>query len=441
MFSKLWWKSSTKHYNCMHEEFLHYLWQYKMYNNRSLKTQCGLHVEVIHPGTYNVNAGPDFFNAKIKIGDTLWAGNVEVHINASDWNEHKHQMDKAYDNVILHVVEKDDVPITRSNGQLIPVLKITYASRLLNEYLQLTNSNDWLACAAHLKEVSSFDISLWMQRMLIEKLEHKTMDIQRMLDLTIQNWDETFYRLLFRSFGFGVNGDPFELLAQSIPLKILLKYCDNRLLVEALLFGQAGFLEEVNEEGYVNHLVRDYRFLKDKHGLRPIEKHLWKFLRLRPSNFPTIRMAQLAALLIKLKGVFGMLINEPDIKRVNKFFEVEVSPYWQQHYTFQRKSCKKGKNIGIHSRNLIIINTIVPYLFAYGKLNGDNGYIQRSLDWLSGIRAEKNALLDQWVAKEISVNNAGDSQALIYLSKNYCKLKKCLRCRIGHQVLAIKNDA
>ncbi|WP_430935083.1 DUF2851 family protein [Saccharicrinis sp. 156] len=424
----------------MLEEFLHYLWQYKMYNNIPLKTQCGLNIEVINTGEPNANAGPDFFNAKIKIGETLWAGNVEVHTYASDWTEHNHQKDKAYDNVILHVVEYDDVKIARTNGQDIPVLKISYPPSLFSEYLQLKNSQHWLGCADKLKEVNSFEISLWLQRILVERLEHKIIDIQRILKKTTQNWDETFYRLLFRSFGFGVNGDPFELLAQSLPLNILLKYSDCRQLVEALLFGQAGFLVEAKEDGYINNLVRDYEFLKNKHNLHPIENHLWKFLRLRPSNFPTIRLAQLSSLLIKLKGVFGLLINEPDIKVVEEIMEVGVSEYWQHHYTIQKKSAKRNKNLGANSKNLIIINTIVPYLFAYGKMGGDDGYVQKALDWLSMIKPEKNALLEKWEEQEILANNAGDSQALIYLSNNYCKLKKCLRCRIGHKVLAIKNN-
>lgn len=423
----------------MHEEFLHYLWQHKLYKQDDLQTANGLSIEVIHPGEPNSDAGPDFFNAKIKIGDTLWAGNVEVHICASYWNKHKHQYDKAYDSVILHVVETNDIEILRSNGQSIPTFEIRYAQNLFHQYQLLQNSKQWLACADKLKEVNAFDISLWLQRMLIERLEFKMNDIQRILNSTTQDWDETFYRLLFRSFGFGVNGDPFEQLAQSIPLKVLLKYSNSLNLIEALLFGQAGFLSDNGENEYLRDLNRDYSFLKNKHQLVPMENHVWKFLRLRPSNFPTIRIAQLSALLIKLKGVFGIIINESDIKKIEQLLEVGVSEYWINHYTTKKKSNKIDKNLGVNSKNLIIINTIIPYLFAFGKLTGKNLFETRALEWLTKLKAEKNAVLDKWNEQEILANNAGDSQALIYLSNNYCKPRKCLRCRIGHKVLAIKN--
>ncbi len=406
----------------------------------ALQTICGQAVEVIHPGEPNTNAGPDFFNAKIKIGDTLWAGNVEVHIRASDWYEHKHQEDKAYDNVILHVVEDNDAAITRTNGELIPVLKIPCPFSLYHEYVRLKNSVQWLACAGKLNQINPFEISLWMQRMLVERLERKMVDIQRILQQTTQNWDETFYRLLFRSFGFGVNGDPFELLAQTIPLKVLLKYSDNLQLLEALLYGQAGFLMGDFRDEYLNSLSRDYRFLQQKHELVPIEVHLWKFLRLRPSNFPTIRIAQLAALLAKLKGVFGLITNTTDLKKIEQILDVGVSAYWLEHYVMQKKSDKKDKNLGANSKNLIIINTIIPYLFSFGNLTGQQTYIKRSMDWLTELKAEKNAVLDRWKEENIMVNNAADSQALIYLSNNYCKPKKCLRCSIGHKVLTIKNS-
>ncbi len=424
----------------MTEEFIHYIWQYKMYSPIALQTVCGQAVEVIHPGEPNSNAGPDFFNAKIKIGDTLWAGNVEVHIRASDWFEHKHQEDKAYDNVILHVVEDNDVAIKRTNGALIPVLKIPCPVSLYHEYVRLKNSTQWLACAGKLDQISPFEISLWMQRMLVERLEHKMVDIERILHQTTQNWDETFYRLLFRSFGFGVNGDPFELLAQTIPLKVLLKYSDNLQLLEALLFGQAGFLTGTFNDEYLETLSRDYRFLQQKHELVPIEAHLWKFLRLRPSNFPTIRIAQLAALLAKLKGIFGLITNNINLKNIEQILDVGVSAYWQEHYVLQKKSDKKDKSLGVNSKNLIIINTIIPYLFAFGNLTGQQTYIKRSMDWLSELKAEKNSVLDKWKDENIMIYNAADSQALIYLSNNYCKPKKCLRCNIGHKVLAIKNS-
>ncbi len=421
------------------EEFLQYIWLHKLFNQTNLTSECGQKIEIIHPGDYNTHAGPDFFNAKIKIGGTLWAGNVEVHSVASEWESHNHHNNKAYDNVILHVVDVNDSESSNSIGKVIPVLRLKYSENQLKNYRQLNNSAEWLACASHLNNIHAFEISAWIQRILIERLEHKTEDIVRILEQTKNNWDETFYRMLFRCFGFGVNGLPFELLAQSIPLKILLKYCNNQLLLEALLFGQAGFLSNQFNDEYLNNLKREYDFLKHKHQLLAVDNHLWKFLRLRPSNFPTIRIAQLASLLNKMKGMFGMIINEEDVKKVESQLQVEVSLYWQDHYVMQKQSTKSRKKLGVNSKNLIIINTIIPYLFAYGKMTGDERYTKRSLDWLSRLKAEKNAIIKEWETHEIQVINAGDSQALIYLSNNYCKAKKCLRCRIGHKVLAINN--
>lgn len=422
----------------MQEEFLHYIWYHRLYQQINLKTACGQSLEVIHPGDPNNHAGPDFFNAKIKMNETLWSGNVEVHSSSSEWQDHHHHKDKAYDNVILHVVKNNNALTYRTTGEVVPVLEMSYPECLWQQYLQFKNSNHWMACGEKISRVNSFEISLWIQRILIERLEYKMIDIQRLLALTTQNWDETFYRYLFRSFGFGVNGDPFELLAQSLPLNVLLKYGNNIQLVEALLFGQAGFLDQPFEDDYLVQLSADYKFLKQKHQLKSLESYTWKFLRLRPSNFPTIRLSQLAHLLVKLRGVFGLLINESEIKTVQKYLQVEVSSYWQEHYMFQKKSAKSTKRIGSNSKNLIIINTIIPYLFAYGKIVGDQKYSKRALDWLSILKPEKNAILEKWKEKEIEIKNAGDSQALIYLSNYYCKPKKCLQCRIGHKLLTSK---
>ncbi len=422
----------------MHEEFLHYIWHHKLYQQINLKTTCGQPIEVIHPGDPNQHAGPDFFNAKIKINKTLWSGNIEVHSSSSEWKDHNHHKDKAYDNVILHVVENNNAETYRTTGEIIPVLEISYPVHISEQYQQFRDSNHWMACGEKINQVNSFEISLWIQRLLVERLEYKMIDIQRLLALTTQNWDETFYCYLFRSFGFGVNGDPFELLAQSLPLNVLLKYSNSVQLVEALLFGQAGFLNQPFEDDYLVQLTADYKFLKQKHQLKSIESHIWKFLRLRPSNFPTIRISQLAHLLVKLKGVFGLLINEPEIKTVQKYLQAGVSSYWQEHYMFQKKSTKSTKHIGSNSKNLIIINTLIPYLFAYGKMVGNQNYSKRAFDWLTAMKPEKNAILEKWKEKEIEIKNAGDSQALIYLSNYYCKPEKCLQCRIGHKLLTIK---
>ncbi|WP_282036855.1 DUF2851 family protein [Saccharicrinis aurantiacus] len=422
----------------INEEFIQYIWKHKLFKLDNLLTVCGKTIEIINPGELNTNAGADFFNSKVKIENTLWAGNVEIHIKSSDWLAHNHQTDKAYSNVILHVVTQFDQDAINQKGEVIPCLEIKYSEDLYDEYLSLTSSVHDLACASHLHQINSFEISLWVQRMLVERLEHKVNSIEHLLNNTTNNWDEVFYRLLFRSFGLGVNGTAFELLAQSIPLSVLLKYSNDIDLLEALLFGQAGMLSEPGGDNYYARLQTDYQFLKQKHGLKPMDSFLWKFLRLRPSNFPTIRISQLANLMHKLKGVFGNLTEEQEIRNIEKLLNVDASVYWDKHYTFSKESKDTQKRLGKTSISNIIINTIIPYIFTFGKKNGNVSYEQKALKWLSEMKPERNSIINQWKCNEIPVKSAGDSQALIYLFNNYCKLKKCLHCRIGHQVLAIK---
>ncbi len=423
----------------MSEEFLHFIWQYKHYHACLLKTIEGEDVEVIHPGEPNSHAGPDFFNAKIKIGNTLWAGNVEVHISSSDWFMHEHHKDKSYDNVILHVVYIADEITCRTNGVPIPVCKLNFSDSLWGKYQELKDNRSWLLCADKLSQVGTFELRMWMQRMLIEKLEHKAGEIDRVLNGTVNDWDETFYRLLFRSFGFSVNGEPFEMLSQSLPLAILRKYADSPETVEALLFGQAGFLSYDQKDEYSTGLKKEYDFYKSKHSLRCIDNHLWKFLRLRPLNFPTIRISQLVNLLCKLQGRYDQFLKVKDLREVSELLDVEPSQYWQNHYRFGCNSKKAVKRLGQSSKNLIIINTIIPFLFTYARTNGDKELEEKSLGWLEFLKPEKNAILTEWKDNKICMKNAADSQALIYLSNNYCKKRKCLHCSIGHKVLTVNS--
>ncbi len=424
--------------NPTNEDFLHFLWKQKLYNQNNLKTSCNQSLEIINPGELNTDSGPDFFNAKVKIGGILWVGNIEVHQDLNDWNLHKHNEDKAYDNVILHVVVHGKGKTFRTNGDQIPVFYITWPDELWSNYMELKSNDDWLACSGKINRMSPFELSFWIERMLIERLEQRSLQIKDILETTVSDWDETFYRILFRSFGFGVNSEPFELLARSIPLKVLLKYADNIKIIEAILFGQAGFLEEDFQDEYLINLKIEYLFIQQKHKLKRLEKYIWKFLRLRPSNFPTIRISQLAHLIMEVRGVFGSLINEEDINVIKDYLDVEVSEYWTRHYLPERKSEKILKKLGGGSKNLIIINTIIPYLFTYGKLTQNHVFEDRGLRWISELKPERNSIISHWEANEISVKNAGDSQALIYLSNNYCKKKKCLHCNVGHKVLTIK---
>ncbi len=425
----------------MHEQFLHYLWKHKLYSLNNLITECNQQVEVIHPGEYNTNAGPDFFNAKIKLNNILWVGNVEIHSKASEWHYHQHHTDGAYNNVILHVVEEVDCSTQNALGKTVPALKMLYSSSIHQQYRELINSVVEIPCAHKLHKVSEFEMSLWMQRMLVERLKQKCEGIKTFLKKAVNNWDEIFYLLLFRSFGQGVNGLPFELLAKSIPLNILLKYCDRCDMVEALLFGQAGFLsDEYMEDSYYLSLLDNYKYLRNKHQLKPIDSHLWKFLRLRPPNFPTIKIAQLVQLLIKTKGVFGSIINVADVKTFEQLMEVSTSEYWETHYTFSKTSKKKTKSFSKESMTGVVLNALVPYLMAYGKAIGSSEMQDRAMKWLQLLKPENNHIIKQWRIHGVTVKNAADSQALIYLFNYYCKSKRCLHCRIGHQVLAVKNN-
>ncbi len=422
----------------MEEEFLHYLWQYRKYLHGSMLTTNGKTIEVISPGEYNTNAGADFFNAKIKIDNTLWVGNVEIHVNASDWDLHQHQKDAAYNNVILHVVANNDKQIKNSNGQVIPTFEMKCPEWLKTEYSIFTKDFKEPVCFNKLDKIDTFELNMWFERMLIERLESKVDDIDKVLKQTVNDWDETFYRLLFRSFGFGINGDPFERLARSIPLNVVLQYSETSQLVEALLFGQSGFLNKKYSDDYMLQLVNDYKFLSNKHNLKPMDKSVWKYLRLRPYNFPTIRIAQLVQLIIKTKGRFGLLINQSDLKKLHKELNVGVSNYWKNHFVPDKKSITKDKKLSNNTINLIIINTIIPFLFAYGTKNSNQEYKKRAVEWLGQLPKEKNSIISMWAKTNVEIPNAAISQAIIYLYKNYCKQKKCLRCRIGHKALTIK---
>ena len=299
---------NAKFVRIMTEDFIHFIWKYSYFDSNSLFTTKGDKIEIIKLGEHNTNAGPDFFNAKIKIGDTLWVGNVEIHINSSDWIKHKHSLDNAYNNVILHVVLKYDIDINRQNGEIIPALELKYDINFEDRYHQLMKNKQWIPCQSYLPAVNKFDIHFWLAKIAIERLHSKSSIIEEKLARNNNNWEESYYHKLARSFGMNVNSEPFELLAMSLPLLILAKHKNNLFQIESLLFGQAGFLNEImpNELYYVK-LQKEYIFLKKKYQLKAIEKHQWKFLRLRPSNFPTIRISQFANLIYKSTSLFLIL--------------------------------------------------------------------------------------------------------------------------------------
>ncbi len=421
----------------MSEKFLHYIWQHKLYYPQQLQTTEGQTIEVIHPGTRNTNGGPDFFNAKIKVDKTLWAGNVEIHQNEGEWVKHRHHKDAAYNNVILHVVEQLSPPTINSNNRAITVCQLKYPDKLKERYKQIFLNKQWISCANAINQINSFNLDQWLNRLLIEKLEEKSDLIEALLDASKNNWDQAFFILLSRSFGFGLNGLPFEMMARQTNLKVLLKHADNLFQLEAILFGQAGLLSSLKQtDAYTKALVNEYTFLKSKYNLTPIEQHLWKFLRLRPSNFPTIRLAQLASIIHKTKGQFETLQDINQVKNTYEILSIETSEYWQNHYRLGVKTQRKTiKQIGQLSIQRIIYNTITPYIFIFASKHHDEKRKEKIIDFLYQQPPEKNRILSNWEKLGIKTQNEARAQALIFLKNSYCSHKKCLNCHIGHEVL------
>jgi len=421
----------------MTEEFLHHVWKFKLFDLKDLKTSCGQEIEIIRSGTHNFDSGPDFFNAQVRIGNTLWAGNVEVHINASDWNKHHHQNDKAYDNIILHVVNNADQKLFRSSGEEIPAIEIKQRidPKLLSNYMEFKQAPQLIPCAAQINSVPLLILNSTIDKMLLERLEKRSSTIIRSLALNKNNWEESFYQLIARSFGFKTNSEPFELLAKATPSVILAKHKNSLHQLEAILFGQAGMLNEHFNDPYPISLQNEYVFLKNKFRLEPIDQHLWKFLRLRPANFPTIRLAQFAALIERSSGLFSAVLQSESVVAIKDKFDVTVSDYWKDHYLFDKVSKKMEKPLGSEAVNSIIINVIVPFLFVYGKERSEQKYIDKAMLFLESINAEKNSVTDSWKMAGIKVNSAYESQALLQLKNEYCSNKKCLSCNVGNYLL------
>ncbi len=426
----------------MNEKFLQYVWKYKLIDPIGLTSCDGEPVEIVKSGEHNSHAGPDFLNAQVRIGSTLWAGNIEIHIKASDWEKHRHQTDKNYNNVILHVVLDADVEIKNELGVKIPAVELKYRilPHLLRNYQSLSESTATIACGRQITETPSVVFSLWLERLVVERLENKTSRIKQTLSATNNNWEETFYKHLAANFGFKINTDAFSQLANSLPLAVLSKYANNPVSMDALLLGQSGLLEKGYKDKYLCDLQNEYTFLKHKHSLQPIRVQLWKFLRLRPVNFPTIRLSQFSALLQKQAPLFSTLIECKDKKEVHDFLSVSASEYWQQHYIPGKASDKVVKRLGKQSIDNIIINTLAPFLFLYGKEKAEQQYCDKALKFLAETGAEKNTVVQKFTSLGLRIQTAFESQALIQLYNTYCGFKHCYSCAVGNLVLLKKKD-
>lgn len=417
------------------ERLLHYVWKYRLYSSFVLFTTDGKEISVIDPGIPNTNAGPDFTNAKIKEGNTIWAGNIEIHNNASDWTKHGHDRDKAYDSVILHITANNDTTIRRKNGDIIPQLVLPVPTHIRKNIHRLLESEKPLPCISAIKETDSYLISSWLSALTSERLERKTEDIFTLLDLHKGDWNEVCYILLSRNFGFGLNSEPFQQLACSLPLRYIQKHRHSISQVEAFFFGQAGMLEEEGGDEYYRLLKREYRFLSQKFGLKMLDASLFKSLRTRPIGFPHIKLAQLAMLWFKYDTLFSQILEANTLNEIRRLFEISPSDYWSSHYNFKHTSSEKAKPIGRNTIDLLIINTVVSLLFAYGKQKNKPEYSERAILILERIPAENNSIVRLFTKAGIKATNAADSQAIIQMQREYCEKKKCLYCRIGYYFL------
>lgn len=420
------------------EYLLHYTWKHRLFPLKELVTTDGLPLEVIDAGLHNTDAGPDFFNAKLKIGGTLWVGNVEIHQRASDWFVHGHHTDKAYDNVVLHVVETDDRPATDSVGRRVPTLVLPVADKVRANYAELMRTEDYPPCHAIIAHLPRLTVHSYLSVLQTERLTQKALRIEEWRKRRNLDWEEAFFMTLARNFGFGVNNEAFENWASHIPLRAVDKHRDDLFMIEAIFFGQAGLLQGEQEEEYASRLQREYRFLSHKFGLTPMEVHRWRFLRMRPANFPHVRLAQLASFYYKGAGILGRLLEAESIGQVCALLEAEPSEYWKTHYSFSGTAPSRTKRLSKTTKELLIINTVSPFLYAYGRYKSDEALCQRAVTFLEALKAEDNRIIRTWAECGIEVKSAADSQALIQLKREYCDVKKCLQCRFGYEYLKKK---
>lgn len=420
------------------EQLLHYVWKHRLFQS-DLKTTDGIPIEILDVGLHNTNEGPDFFNAKVKVGDRVWVGNIEIHRSSDDWFKHQHDKNSVYNSVILHVVEFATNDVINEAQLTIPQCEIKYPRHIKDNIEFLLNSDVSLPCCNYLKEFPSVHLQGWLNALLLERLERKSGDIQKLLDRFNNSWADVFYVLLSRSMGFGLNSDAFERLALSIPLAYILKQGDSPLQIEALLLGQSGMLDAVSlSDEYTQKLKQEYDFLKNKYSLTSLDKDIFRKLRIRPTSSPHIRVAQLASLLLNIQGLFSKIIECKDLGQIRLLFQVNASEYWQTHYHLGEESSRKSKYIGDASLDVMIINAVVPIVFSYGRRANDELYVYRALNFLDSIKSESNSIIKQFALYGIKSRNAYDTQALIQLKREYCEKRKCLYCRIGYRLLSEK---
>lgn len=403
-------------------------------------TDCdGRSIEVIDPGRLNTDSGPDFFNSKIRADGTEWAGNIEIHVKASDWHRHGHQNDPAYDSIILHVVGVADQRIHRSDGSLIPQVVMTMPENFFRTFSTLQTETDTIRCASAIPDIPSITAIDWLETLAIERIQAKSDKIKETYAACGNDWEQTCFITLARGLGFGLNGDPFEMLARSIPLKILHHHSDTPHQLQAILFGQAAMLDSSLHifDEYYQLLCREYYFLARKYGLRPMRAGLWKYARTRPQNFPHRRLAFLSKACEGGFALFSKLIAaNGDELESRKLFDWHIEGYWQSHFSFDTEIKTQSDTLSQASITLLLINVVAPLLYTYGAMRGNPELAEKGLDLLSSLPAESNAIIREWQRCGLSASDAMRTQALIHLRKEYCDRRKCLYCRFGHQLLS-----
>lgn len=420
----------------MKEDFLHHIWQFKKIYVLDLKTVQGDRVEIINAGQYLQLAGPDFFNAQLIIGGQKWAGNVEIHIKSSDWYIHNHERDAAYDNVILHVVWEHDSEVFRHDNSEIPVLELKHyvIPDVLLNYNALSVSKSWIYCEKELESIDSFVLDNWKERLFLERLERKSIPIIELAKAAGNDWEAVLFCFLAKNFGLNTNGDLFYSIAKSVPFSVIRRESFEVENIEAIFYGRAGLLDASHEDVYFKDLKSRYDYICHKYQIPDVYIDALQFFKHRPDNFPTIRLSQLAQLYHKHQNLFSKITQRVSINDVYRIFEVQVSDYWQTHYRFDKESAKKRKALTTSFVDLIIINTIVPFRFAYGKSIGKENS-EELIALLQAVAPEKNTIIDKFKSFKIPAQSAYDSQSLLQQKNEYCNRKRCLQCAVGLELL------
>lgn len=416
----------------MKEDFLHHVWQHKKFAVTQLQTTTGESIQILHSGQYLQLAGPDFFNAQIIIGNQKWAGNIEIHLKSSDWYLHNHEKDANYDSVILHVVWEHDTPIFRRDNLEIPTLELRNYVALtdVHKYQSLITQKSWIYCENDIKKVDDFIFKNWQERLYFDRLERKSEEIKQLLKESNNDWEAVLFCLLAKNFGLNTNGTLFLNMAKSIPFSVIRKASFAIENLETLFFGQANMLESSFQDSYPNKLQNDYNYLCHKYTISKSVFDKVEFFKHRPDNFPTIRLAQLAALYQKEHSLFSKIVNVSSVSEIYTLFQIEVSDYWETHYNFDKKSVAKKKKMSHAFIDLIVMNTILPIRFAYEQ-SLHKEYSQEILELITALPPEKNIIMDKFASIGILAENAFQSQSLLQLKKEYCDAKKCLQCAVG----------